>query len=296
MVQAYVAPESTRLARPPKELKAFAKVWLEPGETKTVDLVLDARSFAYWDPGQDDWDEIRSMSPDMFNVLTPGAERRTRGWQVDAGRYDVLIGRSSQDIVARCSVDVPAEANGRIVRMRHSGHGPEVGVDGEHRKGRRAPRGGTMGIKRALSAAAALVTVLGTMLATGPAPAGAATSPADQGVTATTIQGGNPYVNFVALKSVGVNINEGSFPDAYSAIAAYMNAHGGFDGRKLVMNYAEMNPAVAADQTSSCSTLTEDDHIFVAFAPVFPACYQTTHDTLVDGWIAPRGRDRHHRA
>ena len=114
VVQAYVAPEATRLARPPKELKAFAKVWLEPGECKTVDLVLDARSFAYWDPGQDDWDEIRSMSPDMFNVLTPGAERRTRGWQVDAGRYDVLIGRSSRDIVARCSVEVSAEANGRL--------------------------------------------------------------------------------------------------------------------------------------------------------------------------------------
>jgi beta-glucosidase len=114
VVQAYVAPESTRLARPPKELKAFAKVWLEPGETKTVDLVLDARSFAYWDPGQDDWDEIKSMSPDMFNVLTPGAERRTRGWQVDAGRYDVLIGRSSRDIVVSCSVDVPDEANGRL--------------------------------------------------------------------------------------------------------------------------------------------------------------------------------------
>jgi beta-glucosidase len=113
VVQAYVAPESTRLARPPKELKAFAKVWLEPGETKTVDLVLDARSFAYWDPGQDDWELVKSMSPDMFNVLTPGAERRTRGWQVDAGRYDVLIGRSSRDIVARCSIEVPAEANGR---------------------------------------------------------------------------------------------------------------------------------------------------------------------------------------
>jgi hypothetical protein len=144
-----------------------------------------------------------------------------------------------------------------------------------------------MGIKRALPAAAALVTVLGTMLVTGAAPAGAAGSPADQGVTATTIQGGNPYVNFVALKAVGVDINEGSFPDAYSAIAAYMNAHGGFDGRKLVMNYAEMNPAVAADQTSSCTTLTEDDHIFIAFAPVFPACYQTTHDTLVEGGSLP---------
>jgi beta-glucosidase len=111
VVQAYVAPVSSRLARPPKELKAFAKVWLEPGESTMVDLVLDARSFAYWDPGQDDWDEITSMTPDVLNALTPGAERRTRGWQVDAGRYDVLIGRSSQDIAASCSVDVPAEAN-----------------------------------------------------------------------------------------------------------------------------------------------------------------------------------------
>jgi beta-glucosidase len=111
VVQAYVAPESARLSRPRKELKAFAKVWLEPGETKTVDLVLDARSFAYWDPGQDDWDEIKSKTPDMFNVLTPGADRRTRGWQVDAGRYDVLIGRSSGDIAASCSIAIPAETN-----------------------------------------------------------------------------------------------------------------------------------------------------------------------------------------
>jgi hypothetical protein len=144
-----------------------------------------------------------------------------------------------------------------------------------------------MGIKRALPAAAALVTVLGTMLVTGPAPAGAASSPADQGVTATTIQAGNPYVDFTALKSLGVDINEGSFPDAYSAIAAYLNAHGGFDGRKLVMNYAEMNPSVAASETSACTTLTEDDHVFVVFAPVFPACYQTTYDTLVEGGSLP---------
>ncbi len=144
-----------------------------------------------------------------------------------------------------------------------------------------------MGIKKVLPAAAALVTALGTLLVTSPAPAGAASSPADQGVTATTIQGGNPYVNFTALKSLGVNIDEGSFPDAYNAIAAYMNAHGGFAGRKLVMHYAEMNPAVPTDATASCSKLTEDEHIFVAFAPVFPDCYQTTHDTLVEGGSLP---------
>jgi hypothetical protein len=171
--------------------------------------------------------------------------------------------------------------------MKRNGHGPAVGVDGNLRNGRTASKGGSMGIRRTIPAAAALVTVLGTMLVASPSPAGASGSPANQGVSATTIQAGNPYVNFVALKSLGVNINEGSFPDAYDAIAAYLNSHGGFDGRKLVMNYAEMDPAVASDATTSCDTLTEDDHIFVAFAPVFPDCYQSTHDTIVFGGSLP---------
>ncbi|MGP0030944.1 MAG: hypothetical protein ACLPVF_10625 [Acidimicrobiales bacterium] len=133
---------------------------------------------------------------------------------------------------------------------------------------------------RARSAAVALVVVLGTMLAASPTPAGAS-SPADQGVTAKTISVGEPYVNFVALKSLGVTINDGSFPDAYNAIAAYMNAHGGVDGRKIVMHYVEMDPAVASQQATSCTTLTEDDKIFVAIAPVYPDCYQQDHDTPV---------------
>jgi hypothetical protein len=162
----------------------------------------------------------------------------------------------------------------------------DMGSHGDHRKGRNASKGGNMRIKRVIPAAAALVTVLGTMLVTSPAPAGASVA-ATTGVTATTIQAGNPYVDFPALKSLGVNINEGSFPDAYNAIAAYLNTHGGFDGRKLVMNYAEMDPAVASDATTSCNTLTEDDHVFVAFAPVFPDCYQATHDTTVFGGSLP---------
>src|SRR5437879_3390281 len=59
VVQCYVAPAATRLARPPQELKAFAKVALDPGETTTIDLVLDDRAFAYWDPGQPEWAAIR---------------------------------------------------------------------------------------------------------------------------------------------------------------------------------------------------------------------------------------------
>jgi hypothetical protein len=35
-------------------------------------------------------------------------ERRAPGWQVDAGVYDILVGRSSVDIRGRCTVTVPA--------------------------------------------------------------------------------------------------------------------------------------------------------------------------------------------
>ena len=113
VVQCYVAPASPRLSRPPKELKAFAKVSLEPGETTVVDLVLDGRAFAYWDPGQDDWSAVQALLPEMFNLLSPPAPRRERGWQVDAGRYEILIGRSSEDASVGCSVAVPDDTSWR---------------------------------------------------------------------------------------------------------------------------------------------------------------------------------------
>ncbi len=114
VVQAYVAPEAARLARPAKELKAFAKIWLEVGETKVVDLVLDPRSFAYWDPGQGDWVEARSKVPDLFSRNATPPDLRAPGWQIDAGRYDVFIGRSSANVALSCSVEVPAESSGRL--------------------------------------------------------------------------------------------------------------------------------------------------------------------------------------
>jgi len=112
VVQCYVAPESPRLARPPKELKAFGKVALDPGESTIVEFVLDDRTFAYWDPGQDDWNDVQAFVPDMFNFLSPPVPRRARGWQVDAGSYEILIGRSSDDIAHRCTVQVPDVASG----------------------------------------------------------------------------------------------------------------------------------------------------------------------------------------
>jgi beta-glucosidase len=104
VVQCYVAPNSPRLVRPPKELKGFAKVRLDPGETESIDITLDDRSFAYWDPGQADWDEISPKVFDMFG--SNKQERRQPGWQIDTGSYDLLIGRSSADISVRRSVRV----------------------------------------------------------------------------------------------------------------------------------------------------------------------------------------------
>jgi beta-glucosidase len=116
VVQCYVAPVAPRLARPPKELKAFTKVRLEPGETRLAELVLDERAFSCWDPGDPDWDRIvPSGAPDFFGRRVKGAPRQPR-WQADQGEYDVLVGRSSVEIRA-------------TVRVRWAGSGD--GVDTE---------------------------------------------------------------------------------------------------------------------------------------------------------------------
>ena len=70
--------------------------------------MLDDRSFAYWDPGQADWDEVSGR---LVSFLGPREQqqRRAAGWQVDPGRYDLLIGRSSRDIAAQVGVEVVGE-------------------------------------------------------------------------------------------------------------------------------------------------------------------------------------------
>ncbi len=76
VVQLYVRDPKARLMRPPKELKGFRKVSLQPGETTTVSLTLDMRALAYFDDAS-------------------GA------WVADAGMFEVLIGSSSRDIHGR---------------------------------------------------------------------------------------------------------------------------------------------------------------------------------------------------
>jgi beta-glucosidase len=110
VVQCYVAPPSAgraRVVRPPQELKAFAKVWLDPGESATVTLHLSDRSFAYWDPGDPDWQELAPRLATAFPFPPYSNDPKpTPGWRVDPGRYELRIGRSSADIAHTVEVTV----------------------------------------------------------------------------------------------------------------------------------------------------------------------------------------------
>ncbi len=55
VVQVYVATDAGPVRRPARELRAFTKVALAPGESREVELALDARAFAYWDVTAGDW-------------------------------------------------------------------------------------------------------------------------------------------------------------------------------------------------------------------------------------------------
>ena len=49
VVQCYVSDTECSVERPVKELKAFGKVFLEPGETKTVEMFVNNRGLAFYD-------------------------------------------------------------------------------------------------------------------------------------------------------------------------------------------------------------------------------------------------------
>jgi beta-glucosidase len=76
VVQLYVRDVISSLMRPEKELKAFTKVFIEPGETNQVTFTIDKQALAYYDDVQ-------------------------RAWTVEAGEFAILLGGSSRDIKCR---------------------------------------------------------------------------------------------------------------------------------------------------------------------------------------------------
>lgn len=87
VVQLYVSAPTGTVIRPINELRDFAKIELQPGETKTVSFTLDKRAFAYFNTTLDDW-------------------------HVESGEYIIRIGKSSRSI--ECEAGVYIESTVRV--------------------------------------------------------------------------------------------------------------------------------------------------------------------------------------
>jgi beta-glucosidase len=80
--QVYVGiPAQPGVDQPPRQLKGFARVGVEPGATANVEVKLDARAFSYWDVA-------------------------THTWKVPAGDFHVYVGESSRDLRLQGKVTV----------------------------------------------------------------------------------------------------------------------------------------------------------------------------------------------
>ncbi|WP_340388958.1 glycoside hydrolase family 3 C-terminal domain-containing protein [Paenibacillus sp. FSL E2-0151] len=85
IVQLYVSDVESTVIRPVRELKGFAKVALEPGESKVVSFTLNKRSFAYYNVDMKDW-------------------------HVETGEFEIQVGSSSRGIHVHTRVNVESTA------------------------------------------------------------------------------------------------------------------------------------------------------------------------------------------
>ena len=80
-VQLYISDKKCSVERPLKELKAFQKVMLQPGETKTVSLTIDQQALSFYN-------ETLSQ------------------WTAEPGAFEALVGTASNQLPARCSFEL----------------------------------------------------------------------------------------------------------------------------------------------------------------------------------------------
>ncbi|WP_128100280.1 beta-glucosidase [Paenibacillus sp. DCT19] len=85
IVQLYIHDVESTVIRPAKELKAFTKIHLEPGQSEVIGFTLDKRSFAYYNVDMKDW-------------------------HVETGEFEIQVGSSSRDIHLQTRVTVESTA------------------------------------------------------------------------------------------------------------------------------------------------------------------------------------------
>ncbi len=81
IAQLYIHNPVTRVARPVKELKGFAKINLKAGESRSVAIMLDDRAFSFFDTTKNTW-------------------------TIEPGKFEILVGASSRDIRLNGTVDI----------------------------------------------------------------------------------------------------------------------------------------------------------------------------------------------
>lgn len=84
VVELYIHEIDSRVFKADKELKGFAKVFLRPGEKRTVTFELSKQDFSY------------------YNV-------KARDWCVESGEYEILIGASSRDIKLKEVINIKSQ-------------------------------------------------------------------------------------------------------------------------------------------------------------------------------------------
>lgn len=83
VAQVYVGDDAAEVERPPRELKGFAKVTLDPGTSDRVVIELDQRAFSFW-------------------------STRHGRWVVEPGTFTISVGSSSRDLALVESVEIDA--------------------------------------------------------------------------------------------------------------------------------------------------------------------------------------------
>lgn len=98
VIQLYVAADHKNVVTPARELRAFDKISLEPGEKKKVSFILDKRAFAYWDEEAGDW-------------------------EAPSGTYKIQIGKSAASIILEKEIQFTATTEKKPVFTRNSAMG-----------------------------------------------------------------------------------------------------------------------------------------------------------------------------